>query len=89
MDALALRGRDAVLRFPDRDALGDLERRVLDALDAPLNLGGSTPSEVGARLTSSVARSEAPDRRRRVAATEAIVPSRGEYARVSRAFPRA
>jgi hypothetical protein len=41
----------AVLPFPYRDALGDLERRVLAELDPPLNLDGMAPSAIRQRLS--------------------------------------
>ena len=41
----------AVHPFDDRDPLGDLEDRVLDRLDPPLNLDGRPPSSVRARLS--------------------------------------
>ena len=41
----------AVLPFPHRDALGDLERRVLADLDPPLNLDGMAPSAIRQQLS--------------------------------------
>ena len=43
----------AVSPYPSRDALGNLEDRVLGHLDPPLNLDGMGPSEVRARLTEA------------------------------------
>jgi len=40
----------AVHPFPDADALGDLERRVLARLDPPLNLDGMPPTSLRQRL---------------------------------------
>jgi hypothetical protein len=40
----------AVFPFPERDALADLEQRVLRALDPPLNLGGMPRTATRARL---------------------------------------
>ena len=53
----------AVHRFPERDPLSDLESRVLDTLDPPLNLDGRalTPARTRlAGLRSSVGASLAP-----------------------------
>jgi hypothetical protein len=44
--------RVAVHPYPDRDALGDLERRVLAALDPPLNLEGMPRTVRRERLTA-------------------------------------
>lgn len=41
----------AVHPFPERDVLGDLEHRVLNALDPPLNLHGRSPTPLRATLT--------------------------------------
>lgn len=41
----------AVVPFADADALGDLERRVLTALNPPLNLDGMVPTPVRAVLS--------------------------------------
>ena len=43
--------RVAVYRFPDADALGDLEDRVLQVLDPPLNIKGLRSSKVRRSLT--------------------------------------
>jgi hypothetical protein len=44
--------RVAVHPYPDRDALGDLERRVLAALDPPLNLEGMPRTVLRQRLSA-------------------------------------
>lgn len=41
----------AVYPFPERDVLGDLEHRVLNALDPPLNLDGRPATPLRATLT--------------------------------------
>ena len=41
----------AVLPFPDRDQLADLEDRVLNELDPPLNLDGMTPTPIRVELS--------------------------------------
>jgi hypothetical protein len=41
----------AVVPFPEADALGDLERRVLAELDPPLNLDGMAPTPAPAALS--------------------------------------
>ncbi len=41
----------AVHVFPNRDGLGNLERRVLEQLDPPLNLNGMQPTPIRLRLT--------------------------------------
>src|SRR5206468_1366718 len=48
----------AVMPFPDRDALADLEHRVLAELDPPLNLDGRGPTPI--RHTLSRLRSTRP-----------------------------
>lgn len=40
----------AVHSSPDADALADLERRVLEQLDPPLNLDGMPPTPLRQRL---------------------------------------
>jgi hypothetical protein len=40
----------AVFPFPDRDALANLERRILAELDTPLNLDGMPLTAVRAEL---------------------------------------
>jgi hypothetical protein len=42
----------AVYPYPNRDALADLEDRVLEVLDPPLNLEGMPPSTLRARLSA-------------------------------------
>jgi hypothetical protein len=52
----------AVNPFPNRDALGDLEDRVLATLDPPLNLDGMPPTALRTRLTELRRRLTAPKR---------------------------
>ena len=48
--------RVAAAPFDDRDALGRVEKAILDELDPPLNLSKCTPSHVRNRLTALRAR---------------------------------
>ena len=70
--------RVAVHPYPDRDALGDLEHRVLAALDPPLNLDGMPRTVVRERLSAL---------RRRLTAADAT-PSRSGRRAVSRGVAR-
>ena len=40
----------AIVPFPDRDRLADIEEAVLDQLDPPLNLKGVPPTAIRAAL---------------------------------------
>jgi hypothetical protein len=41
----------SIAPFDDRDALGDIEKEVLEHLDPPLNLGDCLPSDARVRIT--------------------------------------